>query len=68
MMPPADVMEHGRMTVFKDPTGAVLSLWQPKAHNGADLVSAPNAFCWGELATRDAQRAKSFYGGYSAGR
>jgi predicted enzyme related to lactoylglutathione lyase len=26
-------------------------------------VNAPNAFCWGELATRDPQRAKLFYGG-----
>lgn len=63
LMPPFDVMTHGRMTVFKDPTGAMLSLWEPRDHNGADLVGVPNSFCWGELATTDAAAAKSFYSG-----
>jgi uncharacterized protein len=61
VMPPFDVMEHGRMTAFKDPTGATLSVWQSREHTGADLVGAPNSFCWGELATTDAAAAKSFY-------
>jgi uncharacterized protein len=63
VMPPFDVMEHGRMTAFKDTTGAVLSIWQPKEHFGADLVNAPGAVCWGELGTPDTASAKSFYGG-----
>ncbi len=63
LMGPFDVMEHGRMTTFKDPTGATLSLWQPKNHYGADLVGAPNSFCWGELSAIDAASAKPFYTG-----
>ncbi|MGH8246231.1 MAG: VOC family protein, partial [Gammaproteobacteria bacterium] len=50
ILPAFDVMDIGRMAAFKDPTGAVLSVWQPKAHFGADLVNAPGAACWGELA------------------
>ena len=41
--PPMDVMNHGRMVTFKDPTGAMLSVWQPKEHYGADLVGAPGS-------------------------
>lgn len=63
LFPPFDVMEHGRMAAFKDPTGAALSIWQSKTHFGADLVGAPGSFCWGELHTPDTARAGSFYSG-----
>jgi predicted enzyme related to lactoylglutathione lyase len=59
--PPFDVMEHGRMVIFKDPTGATLSVWEPKAHPGADLVNAPGSACWSELATTDLKKAGAFY-------
>jgi len=61
LFPPFDVMEHGRMAIFKDPTGATLSIWESKAHFGADLVGAPGSACWGELATTDVKRAGAFY-------
>jgi hypothetical protein len=61
LAPPFDVMEVGRMAVLMDPTGAVLCLWQAKAHIGAGLVNAPGALCWNELATRDPETAKTFY-------
>jgi predicted enzyme related to lactoylglutathione lyase len=61
LMPPFDVMTFGRMTAFKDPTGAVLSVWQPKEHTGADVVYEPGSACWCELATRDSAKAKEFY-------
>jgi predicted enzyme related to lactoylglutathione lyase len=32
MAPPMDVFDMGRMVVLQDPTGAVLSVWQPKSH------------------------------------
>lgn len=51
------------MAVFKDPTGALLSLWQPKEHLGADVVGATGSACWVELATRDTAAAKTFYTG-----
>jgi uncharacterized protein len=61
LCPPFDVMEFGRMAAFKDPTGATLSIWEPKTHFGADLVGAPGSFCWGELATTDVAKAGAFY-------
>jgi hypothetical protein len=61
MMPPMDVMDQGRMAIFADPAGAVLGLWQPAAHTGAQLVNEPGAYCWSELAARDPEGAKEFY-------
>lgn len=59
---PFDVFDNGRMSVIQDPTGATLSLWQPKTHIGASLVNAPGAMLWNELATRDPKKAQDFYG------
>lgn len=63
MQPPFDVMEHGRMAVIQDPTGAVFALWQPNQHRGAGLVNAPGSLCWNELMTTDTQKAGDFYSG-----
>lgn len=60
-MGPFDVMEHGRMAVCADPTGAVFSLWQAKKHSGAAVVGELNSVCWSELATRDLPKAREFY-------
>ncbi|MEA5464457.1 VOC family protein [Leptothoe sp. PORK10 BA2] len=60
-MAPFDVMDAGRMAVVKDPTGAVVSLWQAKSHIGAGLVNEVNTFCWTELQTRGADKAAEFY-------
>lgn len=62
MMPPMDVMEAGRMAIFTDPVGAAFSVWQPKKHIGAGVVSEPNAFAWNELMTTDVDKSKAFYG------
>ena len=43
------------------PLGAVLGLWQPKAHTGAQLANEPGAFCWNELITTDLDASKAFY-------
>lgn len=61
VMGPMDVMDQGTMAVFKDPTGAYLSIWQPKAHQGAELVNEPGTFSWSELYTRDVPTAVEFY-------
>ena len=60
-MEPMDVMESGRLGVLQDPTGAMVSLWQPKHHIGAQLVNMPNAWVWSELQTKDAETASKFY-------
>lgn len=59
---PMDVMEQGRMAVIADPAGAVLGLWQPGTHVGADLFRQPGTLSWFELATRDREAARRFYG------
>ena len=56
-----DVAEHGRMAVLRDPTGAVISLWQPKQHQGVGLWGEVGSFCWSELMTRDTTAATEFY-------
>jgi uncharacterized protein len=61
LCPPMDVMEHGRMAIFKDPTGATLSVWEPKEHFGVELVGAPGSACWSELATTEVKKAGAFY-------
>jgi predicted enzyme related to lactoylglutathione lyase len=58
---PMDVLDVGRMAIFADPTGAVVAVWEPRAHPGAGLVNEPNTLCWNELSTRDVPAAKAFY-------
>jgi uncharacterized protein len=63
LMEPFDVMSYGRMAVIQDPTGGVLSIWEPRDHIGAERVNENGAFCWMDLLTRDAAKAKAFYSG-----
>jgi predicted enzyme related to lactoylglutathione lyase len=60
---PFDVMEAGRMTVFADPSGAVLCAWQPREHIGAQRVNDPGCLTWNELQSRDPETAATFYAG-----
>ena len=59
--PACTVMDAGQMAVLQDPTGAVVSLWQPKEHIGAGVVNEVNTFCWAELQTRGAEQAAQIY-------
>jgi predicted enzyme related to lactoylglutathione lyase len=61
--PPFDVMNHGRMAVIQDPTGAMLNLWQPKEHIGVKIMGEPGALVWSELTTRNPKAAEAFYTG-----
>ena len=60
-MDPFDVLDVGRMALFADPAGAVLGLWQPRAHKGAGIVDEPGTYCWSELVTTDVEGSKTFY-------
>jgi uncharacterized protein len=60
---PFDVLDAGRVAAIRDPTGAIVSLWEPHSKIGATLVNDVGAWCWNELATTDVERAKSFFGG-----
>jgi predicted enzyme related to lactoylglutathione lyase len=62
LLEPMDVLDVGRMAILADPSAAVIAIWQPRAHIGAGLVNDPGTLCWNELATRDIDGAKKFYG------
>lgn len=63
LMDPFDVLDVGRMAMIQDPTGAVVALWEPRKHRGAELVGEPNSLAWNELATTATGRAAEFYAG-----
>jgi predicted enzyme related to lactoylglutathione lyase len=58
---PMDVMTQGRMAIFSDTTGAVVAVWQPGDHKGAQLVNEPGTLTWNELSTSDLEGSKTFY-------
>ena len=47
--------------VLRDPTGAVVGLWQSGTHTGADVVDEPGAMTWTEQMSRDQAAARRFY-------
>jgi predicted enzyme related to lactoylglutathione lyase len=61
LAPPFDVVEHGRMSVLQDPTGAVFSIWQANRHAGTGVSSEPGSVSWADLNTRDQAAAGAFY-------
>jgi predicted enzyme related to lactoylglutathione lyase len=60
---PSDVAGFCRLAVFADPGGAVLCVWEPRAHIGAGRVNDVGCMSWNELQTRDSEAAGDFYGG-----
>jgi predicted enzyme related to lactoylglutathione lyase len=63
LAPAFDVMTVGRMSVLKDPTGAIFVAWQSKGHSGIGIAGVPGTLCWADLNTPDPGRAKEFYSG-----
>jgi predicted enzyme related to lactoylglutathione lyase len=60
---PETVPDVGRVSVLRDPQGAVLGLFTPEGEEPApDDAQAPGTFCWHELLTSDVENAKGFYG------
>ena len=57
---PFDVFDAGRMATIKDPTGAVVSLWQPRGSIGAQIRAEHGALCWAEVLTADPAAAAGF--------
>jgi uncharacterized protein len=56
-----DVDGLGRVATVRDPTGAIVSLWEPRAESGAELRNAVGGLAWNELSTTDPERAATFY-------
>ena len=61
LMPPMDVFDSGRMSMVQDSTGAMVGLWQPREHIGAELIYETGALGWNELNTNDTDAAAEFY-------
>ncbi|ERN40167.1 putative enzyme [Rubidibacter lacunae KORDI 51-2] len=61
LVPACTILDSGRKAVVRDPTGAVVHLWQAQEHIGAGVVNEVNTYCWPELQTRDVKRAARFY-------
>ncbi len=59
---PFDVMDAGRMAVLTDPEGAAFCVWQANDHKGAKVVNEHGSLNFNNLATRDPEGAKAFYG------
>ena len=62
LLEPMDVMDVGRMAVFRDPGGGVFCVWQARAHEGAQVIRERNSLGWDECLARDVDAAKQFYG------
>ncbi len=58
---PFDAMDAGRLSILRDPTGAVVAMWQAKKHIGAGVINEPGTMCWNELSTSDVDAAGKFY-------
>jgi predicted enzyme related to lactoylglutathione lyase len=56
-----DVMTQGRMAMIADPSGAIVGLWEPIEHQGAEVFNVPGSVTWNEIQTRDLDAAKAFY-------
>jgi predicted enzyme related to lactoylglutathione lyase len=59
---PFDSLDGGRIALVSDPAGAVVGVWQPGTHRGAQLVNEPGAWAMSTLTTGDSEGAKRFYG------
>jgi predicted enzyme related to lactoylglutathione lyase len=58
---PFDVGDSGCMAVVADPSGAVFSVLQARAHRGAQLVNEPGTWVRNDLNTSDLEGVKPFY-------
>jgi predicted enzyme related to lactoylglutathione lyase len=58
---PPHAMGPGQLSLLRDPTGAVLALWQSLQSMGTFVHGEPGSLGWNELATPDVDRARTFY-------
>jgi predicted enzyme related to lactoylglutathione lyase len=55
------VGDLGSMAVFTDPAGAVIGVWQPGTHVGAEVADVAGACTWVELTASSPTEATAFY-------
>jgi predicted enzyme related to lactoylglutathione lyase len=61
MLAPTDANDQGRLANIMDPSGGMLGVWQPYAHQGCEAFHAPGTLTWNELQTRNLAQALPFY-------
>ncbi|MFO0627097.1 MAG: VOC family protein [Polyangiales bacterium] len=62
LVPPSDIPNVGRFSLFADPQGAMLTLFKSKTEGQAPKGPPPvGDFCWEQLNTTDVAAAKAFY-------
>jgi uncharacterized protein len=57
---PMEVGGQGVMAVYADPSGAIISAWQPQQMTGF-VPGTPNGFGWAELNSRGIEKVLPFY-------
>ncbi|MEV5829581.1 VOC family protein [Spirillospora sp. NPDC052242] len=64
LVAPVEIAHLGRMAMFADFQGSDFAVWQPHGDElrGAQVVGEPSTMCWVELAARDVEKARRFYG------
>lgn len=60
-MPAEDIGDSGRMAMIFDPTGAPISMWEPRDLDGYDFTGQPGSPVWFELMTHKFDDAVAFY-------
>lgn len=62
IMEPFELSDVGRLSVAKDPQGAVFATIEPDREAAAETPPPEGVFVWDELMTTDVEGAKAFYG------
>jgi len=63
-VPPSDIPNAGRFAMLSDPTGANISVFEPRQHRGITVFGKVGALCWADLNTNDPEKAAKFYGSW----
>ena len=63
VMDATDVLTAGRMAILRDPSGALISVWEAGDHHGYEVHGEPGAPIWSELVTTSLLSAETFYAG-----
>lgn len=61
-VPAMSILDSGWLAYITDPTGAMLGLWQKNQFAGSGVWGEHNSVCWNELATKDVETARTFFG------
>ncbi len=58
---PMEVFDFGVLAILADPNGAAFCLWQPKTHQGFQVMMEPGSYVWGELYAHQPPEDAKFY-------